>query len=259
MRHLLPLLTALMLAASAALAAEAPDGKAVMEMADQAPNGDNGRASALMTLTAADGSTRVREFTIQRKDYDAEKVSKYFIEFSQPADVKGTRFMVWDHVGQPDDRWMYLPRLRMVRRIAAEDDRGAFVGSDFTYEDISGRDPAKDTHTLLREEAMDGREAWVVESAPKEMAGVEFARKLSWVDKSSHLILQEHYFNAAGEKIKEAKAEKIESVQDIATLMAGTVKDLRAGTSTRIEFSNVQYNVDGLSDDQFTERALKQP
>lgn len=246
------------LGATSTATAEDPDGMTVMQWADDAEDGDNGTAHVIMILTAKDGSIREREFDILRKDYpEKNNESRYFIEFEKPADVKGMRFLVWDHKGASDDRWMYLPRLRMVRRIAAEDDRGAFVGSDFTYEDISGRAPEKDTHTLLGSEKIGEREAWKVQSVPIETAGVEFAKKISWIDKTSHLILKEEYLNSAGEVIKTAEATEIQTIQGIPTRTIGVVKDLKSGHQTQMKMGDIKYNLDNLDDDQFIERALK--
>ena len=238
--------------------AEAPEGATIMKMADEAPDGENGRAKVVMILSDSSDGVREREFTIARKD-DADQAgeSRYFIEFAKPADVKGMRFLIWDHAQGADDRWMFLPRLKMVRRIAAEDERGAFVGSDFVYEDISGRDPSKDTHSYERTEKVGDRETWVVTSTPKETTGVEFAKKTSWVDTENHLVLKEEYFAANGEKIKESVTEKVETVQGIPTKTSWTMKNLKSGHKTNMKIGEVRYDVDDLDDNQFEERALK--
>ena len=58
--------------------------------------------------------------------------------------------MVYKYPAKDDDRWLFVPAINMVRRIAAQDKRSSFAGSDFTYEDVSGRDIEDDVHTLVK-------------------------------------------------------------------------------------------------------------
>ena len=74
---------------------------------------------------------------------------KYYLHISYPSDLKNTVLLVWKHPGSDDDRWLYLPALDLAKRIAASDKRTSFLGSDFLYEDISGRDVTADTHQLV--------------------------------------------------------------------------------------------------------------
>ena len=77
---------------------------------------------------------------------------KYFMYFFQPADVKDMTFMVYKYHGKDADRWLFVPSISMVRRIAAKDKHSSFVGSDFTYEDVSGRNLQEDAHSIVKEE-----------------------------------------------------------------------------------------------------------
>ena len=124
------------------------------------------RVRISMVLINPQGKQRVRELTMLRKDFDTEGNQRYFIFFHAPADVKGTTFMVWKNPAKEDDRWIFIPSINLVRRIAASDSRSSFVGSDFTHEDVSGRDLHDENHQLLRTEALNGRSCFVLESVP---------------------------------------------------------------------------------------------
>jgi hypothetical protein len=65
---------------------------------------------------------------------------RLLIRFSYPNDIRGTGFLVWEHPNSDDERFLYLPSLGRVRRIAGAETQESFVGSDFTYEDIGGRE-----------------------------------------------------------------------------------------------------------------------
>ncbi len=245
--------------AGPARAAGAPDADELMKQAhlNLYYAGEDGRTVVRMTLTDRSGKTRNRKFVMARKDYGDGGPQKYYTYFLEPADVQRTSFMVWKEIDKDDSRWIYVPALDLVKRIAANDKGSSFVGSDFSYEDVSGRRWTDDTHKLLREEALDGVATWVVESTPKG-TGEAFARKLTWVDRERVLPLREEYYDAKGKHTRTFRAEKIETVDGYVTVTRRTMTNEVRGGSTVVEFEGIQYDV-GIADDIFTERALKSP
>ncbi len=216
---------------------------------------EDGRARVKMVITDSQGRKRTRDFTILRKDMDEEdKEQKFYVYFNRPADVSKTVFMVYKHVGSDDDRWLYLPALDLVKRIAASDERTSFVGSDFFYEDVSGRNPVEDEHELL--ETTDN--FYVVKSTPKEPEAVEFSYFKSYIHKESFIPVKVEYYDKKGEKYREGSAEKVDNIQGYSTVTQGRMKDLRSGSETVLTYGSVQYDV-GLPDDIFSERYLRQP
>ena len=119
------------------------------------------KANIYMRLVNREGKQRIREFTMLRMDKEEGGEQYYYAYFNKPPDVRRTIFMVWKHIDSDDDRWLYLPAIDLVKRISANDKLSSFVGSDFTYEDVSGRHLDDDEHTLVREEAIEGRKAYV--------------------------------------------------------------------------------------------------
>ena len=220
--------------------------------------GKDMKTRVYMKLISKDGRERVREMAMLRKNYQEGGDQKYFIYFYQPQDVRDMTFMVYKYTGKDDDRWLFMPALNMVRRIAANDKRSSFVGSDFTYEDISGRDIEDDNHSMAKEEKIGDRDAYVIKSAPKDEKGADFSYKLSWIDKNSSLPLKEEYYDKRGELYKVFTAEEIKDIQGFPVITMRTMKDMKTGHRTEVEFKKVEFNV-GLEDDLFTERYLKKP
>ena len=222
------------------------------------------KADIRMELITADGKKRIRVLTMLRWNDPKSKDQKYFLYFREPADVRGMTFMVWKYPLKESDRWIYVPAIDLVRRIAARDARSSFVGSDFTYEDVSGRNIAADAHTLLREEKLDDRDCYVVESVPKEPA--DYVKRISWIDKTAFLPLKEEYYDVQKELARVFTADKIEDVASTAsrerksypTATRRTMKNLKAGHRTEVTYTSVLYNV-GLQDNIFTERYLRNP
>ncbi len=220
--------------------------------------GKDFKARVLMRLISKQGSERTRELTMLRKNYgEPGGDQKYFMYFFQPADVKDMAFMVYKYPGRDDDRWLFVPALNMVKRIAAQDRRSSFVGSDFTYEDVSGRDIVDDTHEIVREEKLGEADCFVVKSTPKA-EDTDYGHKLSWIDKKTFLPLKEEYFDRRGSLYRVFTAEEIKDVKGFPTVTKRTMKNLQSGHSTETAFTKVDYNM-GIEDSLFTERYLKQP
>lgn len=213
------------------------------------------KARVKMTLFTKDGQRRLRDLTMLRKN-EAGGNQRYFLYFHKPADVAGTVFMVYKYPNRDDDRWLFIPALNLVNRIAARDSRSSFVGSDFTYEDVSGRDVEADTHRVLRTEALGERQTVVIESVPVREA--DYARKLTWIDQASYLPLKEEHYDQQGALYKVFMADEIRDVQGVPTISKRTMTSLKTGHKTEVMFESVTYNV-GLGDEIFTERALRRP
>ncbi len=220
--------------------------------------GGDFKARVLMKLITKGGKERIREMTMLRKNYGASGgEQKYFMYFFKPADVRKMTFMVYKYPGRNDDRWLFIPAINMTKRIAARDKTSSFVGSDFTYEDISGRDIEDDTHSLEKEEKLNGKEVYVIKSIPKA-GDVNYRYKLSWIDKEHFLPLKEEYYDLKGELMKVFTADKIEKIKGLPTAVKRTMKNIQSGHRTEVAFLKIDYNV-GIEDSLFSERFLKRP
>lgn len=216
------------------------------------------KARVMMRLISKSGQERVRELTMLRKNYgESGGNQKFFIYFFQPADVKDMTFMVHKYADKDSDRWLFIPAINMVRRIAAQDKRSSFVGSDFSYEDVSGRNLNEDSHSLVKEERLGSKDCFVVKSTPKA-GDVEYSYKLSWIDKTDFLPLKEEYYDRRGDQYKVFSADEIKDVKGFPTVIKRTMKNLQSGHQTETTFTKVDYNI-GIEDSLFSERYLKQP
>ncbi len=216
--------------------------------------GDDGRAQVHMVIRDKQNRTRKRDFIILRKDKEDGGDQYFYVYFRRPSDVRKMVFMVWKHPGRDDDRWLYLPALDLVKRIAASDKRSSFVGSDFFYEDVSGRSIEEDEHELV--EITD--KYYVLNNIPKDPDSVEFSSYKVWIDKKTFLPMKAEYINKAGKKYRVIEALEVKKIQDYPTVIHSRVKNLETGSQTELFFSNIKYNI-GLKERIFTERYLRRP
>ncbi len=216
--------------------------------------GDSMRTRVSMKLINRDGNVRQRDMTVLRLNLGNSGDQRYYIYFHGPADIRGTSFLIWKYPTRDDDRWIYVPTLKQVKRISVDDKRSSFVGSDFTYEDVSGRDLDDETHVFLREEEFGGRPTFVVESKPK-MPG-DYSRRVSWIDRQRWLPLKEEYFDARNEPLRTFTADTVEQISGLWAVTARTMKNLQSGHRTEVQLRSTEYRV-GITPDIFTERYLR--
>ncbi len=245
-----------MTATSGATAQDLTDVDEIVQRASLAAYyaGNDGRARVRMTITDQGGRERIRQFILLRRDQTDGGDQDYVVLFSRPADLRNTVFLVKKHVGKDDDRWLYLPDLDLVKRIAAGDERTSFVGSHFVYEDVSGRGVEEDEHQLV--ETTD--DSYVVKNTPKDTGSVEFSRWTVWIDKETFIPSKMEYADEAGEVYRRIEALEVSEIGGHPTVTEMKVSDLRTGGHTVSEFRNVEYDLD-IPENVFTERTLRNP
>ena len=256
----------------ASLAVLPPPALTADQIARQVQDRDTGRDSrAELRMKLFDRHQRVRERALTlvtlrgREAPGAPKTApdgdRLLIRFTYPNDIKGTSFLVWKHPNSEDERFLYLPSLGRVRRIAGSEAQESFVGSDFSYEDIGGRDLEDFTYALLDDHAAwaspDGtsRPAYRLESRRKDRSA-EFPRVVSLVLKDSFLVVGADVHNRRDEKQKVYSVSRLQQAQGIWTVMASAMTNGLDQTRTDLAIEKIEYNT-GLKEDAFTRRALE--
>jgi len=229
----------------------------IVQRANQAAYyaGDDGRAQVEMRIVDKNGGERTRTFALLRLNTKNGN-QKFYVYFKEPADIYKQVFMVWKEVGQgkADKRWIWLPALNLKRSIAPGDKRISFVGSDFVYEDVSGRNINDDIHELIETTETQ----YVVKNTPVDPKSVEFSYYTIRIDKDTFLPRLAVYFDHNGKMYRTVEATVVETVQGFPTVIESVVHDLKTGGFTTNTFSKVEYNI-GLKENIFTERFLRRP
>lgn len=158
-----------------------------------------------MTLIIKENSSVTAERKLRGKiiEFDlAQNGLKSLIEFMHPSDVKGTKLLTWLKDGEDKSQWIYLPSLNKSKRILSSNSNSSFMGSEFSYNDIGGEQIDKNTYKLLNETKNGNDLIWSIEQRPKDTNEKEY--KVIFVKKSLMAVERAEYFNAKGEKYKEA-------------------------------------------------------
>ena len=187
---------------------------------------------------------------------------RLLLRFTYPSDIRGTGFLVWEHPSSDDERFLYLPSLGRVRRIAGAETQESFVGSDFTYEDIGGREFDEYTYSIVDEDASwappsgeSARPAWRLESRRKD-AAAQFPRVVSTVLKDSFVVVAADIYNRRNEKQKVYTVRRLEQVEAIWTAMDAEMTNALEKSKTELTIERADYNV-GLKEADFSRRELE--
>lgn len=212
----------------------------------------------ILHLIEKDGTKKKIEASRYWKNYRAKEGldSKMLLVTDFPPDSRGISFLIWDYSqeNKTDDLWLYLPALRMVRRISAQDQNDAFLGSDLTFGDMGQRRLDEDEHKLLREEGYLGTQTYVVESVPKEKTSI-YSKKISWISKDNWTVLKIDYYDRNSKLLKRQTIEW-QSLDNFSVWKKTEVTNVQNGHRTIFEVSDLRVN-GGLEDEDFTERSLK--
>ena len=248
--------TAIALAVSTLLStvAAAQTAEEIMQRVYDRDQGDTARSVTEMVLSNGGEVTERRLYELWVLEDDEDTV-RTFTEFHEPASIQGTRFLTVERDGD-DDLWTYLPGLRRVRRIGSSDKTAAFVGSEFTYNDMERREVELDVHSRLREERWNGYDTWVVESEARDPSLVAWARVVTWIDQGTYTPVRRDFYDARGRVFKMYTVERMEAVQGIATVIVSRMENLETGRATELRVGRLQYNRP-IDENRFTTRFLE--
>jgi outer membrane lipoprotein-sorting protein len=209
-----------------------------------------------MVIAAKDGSTTERIIDQYSKDGQVGN-SRSVIVFQRPQSVAGTRFLTIENPGSGDDRWIFLPSLGKVRRIAASEGSASFMGTDFSYDDISSesRNVDLDTYTLIREENLGSRPCYVIESKPKD-SSYQYSRMVQWIDKETKVSHKLELYDKRNTLVKRVEMQDLRETQGRLTPMLTKMTTLAAGTSTTLYVDILKYD-DPIPETVFTSAYLE--
>jgi len=262
------LISLIALAAPLAFANEEPagstplTGRQIMELVDARDDGDNSTQNMEMILIDKNGSRRER--TIRTFGRDVGEDSQSIMFFLSPADVKDTGFLTYDYDDdeKDDDQWLYLPALKKTKRIASSDKSGSFMGSDFSYSDMTDRKLERYDYTLMKEDEVNGHKVWQIEAIPnteKEIKETGYTKSVSFVRQDNYVVIRAVSWLKKGQRLKYFEVKTLEQIDGIwvpTEMQMTTKKGKTTLHKTIIKAHDVRFNQE-IDDDTFTVRKLE--
>jgi hypothetical protein len=234
----------------------------VASQIDQRDTGRDGRMDMTMRIVDRQGRARERTLTLATLRGTGTRGDRTLLRFLAPGDIKGTGLLVWDHPKGEDERFLYLPALGRVRRIAGSEKQESFVGSDLSYEEIGGRELDAYDYAFVQRDAKwidaagQPHQAWELESKARDQ-NARYPRTVSLVRKDNFVVAAADIFNRRNEREKRYEVKRIDRIDGIWTVMDLQMTNELLRTRTELVVTRARYNV-GLSEADFTRRALEQ-
>jgi len=245
-------------------AANADDPRDIMRRVYARDVGDKMSARLRMTIRRS-GKERTRDVRVWSMSANGSRLQTMI--FASPADVRGTGLLSIDyHDGnKSDDQWIYVPGLRKSTRIAGGDRSQSFMGSDFTYSDLTAPSVDDFDYRMLEASAkVNGEDCWLIESKPKSNAARQetgYDKRYLWVSKTRLVPVQVKAWLSGGRRMKYIKFSKIEKVGGVwfaHRAAAQTRNQSAVESTTTLSFDAVKMNDPSVTQSLFSLRRLEQ-
>lgn len=211
-------------------------------------------ADTSMILRSARGEETERKMRVKSLEVSNDG-DKGLTIFDQPLDVKGTAFLNFSHPLEADDQWMYLPKLKRVKRIQSKNKSGPFMGSEFAFEDMSSFEIQKFKYKYLRDEQYQGMDCFVVEQIPlDEDSG--YSKNITWIDKQHYRAFKVEYYDRKDSLLKILTMHNYQLYLDkYWRPMELKMENRQNGKSTDLITHSLEFKT-GLSENDFDKDSL---
>lgn len=256
----------LSIAAAACLSAAvfADEASDVMKISTNLPVPDYSQSTLIMDLFDKTGKMTEHRIIKQYGNNKNDLVQTVF-DITTPKAVKDTRILQAEKRGKSDDKWIYMPQLKQTRRIATQERKKSFVGSEFTYNDMTIRHFEDDAYEMLdansSQPSNGGKNyaCWKIKCTPIQNKNVEYAYRYVWVEKESHLPIFVEYYDKKDKMIKTYRIEKFEKTvvgsREYWMRLSNYVVNLETGCATRVIADSYVFDKP-ISDRYFTQNWL---
>lgn len=232
----------------------------IMVKVDARDDGKSLEQDMYMVLIDKNNKQRTRDIKSYSKDFGVD--SHRIMFFKSPADVKNTSFLTFDYdkASKDDDQWLYLPALKKVKRIPSSDKSGSFMGSDFSYFDMTDRDLSDYKFKLIKETKVRGHDVWMIESTPSNPKIIKesgYTKTVAIVRKDNFVVVRAINYLTNGKKkyLDVKKLHKQSGIWVIDEMSMTTKKGKSTLHKTILKFKNIKVNKN-LNDNLFTTRRL---
>lgn len=213
-----------------------------------------------MVLFDRRGNERIRRLRASSIEVQGDG-DKSLVVFDNPRDIAGTAVLTFAHAPEADDQWLYLPALKRVKRIAAANQSGSFMGSEFAYEDLVSEELGKYTYRWITEEACPvetavGLRCFVIERRPTA-AESGYSRQVVWLDQEEYRVWKIDYYDRRDEFLKTLTYDAYELHlgrfwRSHTMLMVNE----QTGRQTRLSWNEIRFRA-GLAESDFTTASLR--
>jgi outer membrane lipoprotein-sorting protein len=198
-----------------------------------------------LLLKQPDGKTREYVFTTYQK-----VPNKRLVRFSAPGDVKGMGLLVENL----ETMYVFLPGFQRVRRMGTHVKNQSFMGSDFSFEDMS--EIAYGNSYVPKLLGSDAK-SWIVELTAKPGLDLEYPTIKMWADKVVLQPTRTEYYDPSGrlQKTQLRSGYTRDSPQHYSPAKVVNIDHRRNNHTSEVVFISTKIDA-GLPDELFSVRSL---
>ncbi|MCK5236674.1 MAG: outer membrane lipoprotein-sorting protein [Deltaproteobacteria bacterium] len=243
--------------------AQSPEEKGLeiaMEGDKRATGYGDSTSELLMVLKNKHGKESKRRMRMKAFEVEGDGDKSISI-FDNPKDVRGTAMLTFGHKDRDDEQWLYLPALKRVKRISSSNKSGSFMGSEFSFEDMGGRELEKYSYKWLRDEPcptaeFEGQSCFVTVSFPLEKNS-GYTRIISWIDKVEYRTAKTEFYDRKNSHLKTLTFSNYKLyLGKYWRALTLEMQNLQTGKSTMLTITSYEFKT-GLTDKDFTQASLK--
>lgn len=209
-----------------------------------------------MKMILKDANNNINTRALSMLKLEGNNGDKTLIEFESPADVKGTKLLTHEHLDRNDDQWLYMPSIRKIKRIVSRNKSGSFMGSEFSYEDLSSQHFRRFSYEGdAQEVVVDGKKLYKSLRKPiDENSG--YSKEVIWVEPKDFLIQQIDYFDQNGNHLKTAHMSKYHQDKGVWRVGQIEMKNVQTKKETTLLWKKEKIRAK-LSERKFSKNLLR--
>lgn len=207
-----------------------------------------------MILKNSNGDESVRKLEI--KKLENSQGDKSLIDFLYPMDIKDTKLLSYEIIGEDDQQWLFLPALKRIKTISSQNKSGSFMASEFSYEDISSQNYKNYTYPSDAKKVLkDGVEYFEIIRVPIDKNS-GYSKQIVWIECSSYLARFGEYFDKQHRLLKKVGFLEYQKIDSIYRIKKINMINVQNGKQSMLIWEEDSINAD-LKENDFTKRVLK--
>ncbi|MFT4716909.1 MAG: outer membrane lipoprotein-sorting protein [Paracoccaceae bacterium] len=211
----------------------AQDAKSILKSAFDNWRADSSHSITEMTIKRAKGT---RSLTMESWTLGDKKA---LVRFTQPARDAGNATL---QLGK--STYVFNPKLNQVIKLPASALTQSWMGSDFSYNDLSRSQKVVDdyTHKLIGTTTSSGKKVSIIEATPRPGKPIVWGKQVISV-RSDGVLTKVEYFDQLGQRVRVMSADKIGMLSGRPYPVVMTMKtDAKPGQFTRVTTKSASFN-----------------
>jgi len=219
-------------------------------------------AVATMTITDRSGVVKTRKLKMVSKDI-SDGSTKAYVEFVEPADVNGTKFLTVSRQGAETDQRLYLPALKKIRKISSSSKDGEFVGSDLFYFDMEKRYFEDGNYTFvadnetLPDAAFSGMKFSKIAVTFKN-PNAPYSKSVIWINPQDNIPYKAECYDKKDDALlKTITIDEVKVIKNYSIPTKETITNYKKGSHTVMVMGSMQVD-SGVKDSEVSIKRLEQ-